>query len=372
MATSPFFTFGDSPSSETEKKLSASGRISLSDIVAATIGPLYPEEISSDADLLNYAGNSRYDADEPSSTSTGSAVILEKSCDPLLPESSRASFHSGIVNSYGSLRDDSSDTDLEQSSSVNGADDLVDILSPSKETGMIPLALKYAPSLDLSSNSIWESRHQASFNGLPYLLSDTALHHNPNPLFKDLQALLLEECTKNFLPTTLIDICTPDPTMDVHSHEPTNDWTFGHLNMPDLQRTNQMSIMCPCEFELNNTEPVNVFHDSDHSCSNKGSVTSPFDLDLHTKTSNVENGGNVLDGPTSIRNSKRYAPYMRRQRQMLSRHAVRMMEDWYAKNNEHPYPNSYIVDIIATTGGITNEQVKKWFANKRNRCRNTR
>ncbi|KAL3855902.1 hypothetical protein ACJMK2_015099 [Sinanodonta woodiana] len=160
--------------------------------------------------------------------------------------------------------------------------------------------------------------------------------------------------------------------MDVHSHEPTNDWTFGHLNMSGLQRTNQMPNMSRCEFKLNTTEPVNLFHDSDHSYSNKGPVTSPFDLDLHTRTSNVEKGGNVLDGTDNVRDSKRYAPYMRRQRPMLSRHAVRMMEDWYAKNNEHPYPNSYIVDIIATTGGITNEQVKKWFANKRNRCRNTR
>ncbi|KAL3856044.1 hypothetical protein ACJMK2_015240 [Sinanodonta woodiana] len=371
MATAPFFTFGDSPSSDTEKKLSASGGISLSDIVAATIGPLYPEEISSDADLLNDAGNISYDADETSSTSTRSVGILEKSNDPFHPESSHISYHSCIGNSSGNLSDVSSDTDLNKSSRLNGANALVDILSPSKETGMIPLTLKYAQSLDLSSNSFCESRHNALANALPYLLSETALQNNSNPLFKDLQAVLLEECTKHFLPKTLIDMCTSDPTMDVYTREPSKDWTFGHLNLSNLQRTNQMSNNSRCEFELNNTEPVWLLHDSHHSCHNRGPVTSPFDLDLHTRTSYVENGGSVLDGTESVRNSKRYAPYMRRQRPMLSRRAVSMMEDWYSKNYQNPYPTISAVETIATTGGITNEQVKKWFANKRNRCRNT-
>ncbi|XP_048735723.1 uncharacterized protein LOC125651184 [Ostrea edulis] len=62
----------------------------------------------------------------------------------------------------------------------------------------------------------------------------------------------------------------------------------------------------------------------------------------------------------------------RRQRANFSQKCIQIMEDWYEKNLDHPYPNSITVELIATEGGMTAEQVKKWFGNKRNRSNNTR
>ena len=49
----------------------------------------------------------------------------------------------------------------------------------------------------------------------------------------------------------------------------------------------------------------------------------------------------------------------------LSAVAVRVMQNWYDRNSEHPYPSHDTCAVMAQAGGITVEQVKKWFANKR-------
>lgn len=52
--------------------------------------------------------------------------------------------------------------------------------------------------------------------------------------------------------------------------------------------------------------------------------------------------------------------------------AHRIMNNWYERNKEHPYPSYDTAEIMAKAGGITVEQVKKWFANKRLRHGNTK
>lgn len=63
---------------------------------------------------------------------------------------------------------------------------------------------------------------------------------------------------------------------------------------------------------------------------------------------------------------------VRKQRASFPRKAIQIMEDWYQKNVDHPYPDTITVELIAIQGGISAEQVKKWFGNKRNRSNNTR
>ena len=41
------------------------------------------------------------------------------------------------------------------------------------------------------------------------------------------------------------------------------------------------------------------------------------------------------------------------------------MQNWYERNAEHPHPSHDTCSVMAQAGGITVEQVKKWFANKR-------
>ena len=51
--------------------------------------------------------------------------------------------------------------------------------------------------------------------------------------------------------------------------------------------------------------------------------------------------------------------------------AARIMLAWYNKNIENPYPNLEAIQVMAQSGGISTEQVRKWFANRRLRCKHT-
>lgn len=61
-----------------------------------------------------------------------------------------------------------------------------------------------------------------------------------------------------------------------------------------------------------------------------------------------------------------------RRSNVLDPKAVKMMSDWYNKNAAHPYPSNEQKLKFASEGGVTLNQVKSWFNNKRCRCSHTR
>jgi hypothetical protein len=58
-----------------------------------------------------------------------------------------------------------------------------------------------------------------------------------------------------------------------------------------------------------------------------------------------------------------------RTRPSLSQKAIQVMEQWYYSHLNHPYPTLDVIQDLATRGEIKEEQVKKWFSNKRNRSK---
>ncbi len=58
-------------------------------------------------------------------------------------------------------------------------------------------------------------------------------------------------------------------------------------------------------------------------------------------------------------------------RRFLSDDAVNVLNDWYEKNKEHPYPVEDTVEVLSQKAVISSPQVKKWMANKRVRAGNT-
>lgn len=61
-----------------------------------------------------------------------------------------------------------------------------------------------------------------------------------------------------------------------------------------------------------------------------------------------------------------------RKSRLLPKHAVKVMQIWYEENLDNPYPSREVTLSIATEGAVTVEQIRKWFANKRNRSRNNK
>ena len=56
----------------------------------------------------------------------------------------------------------------------------------------------------------------------------------------------------------------------------------------------------------------------------------------------------------------------------LNPRAVIIMNNWYERNKDYPYPSTDTCKVMAQAGNMTVEQVRKWFANKRQRSNNTR
>jgi len=50
---------------------------------------------------------------------------------------------------------------------------------------------------------------------------------------------------------------------------------------------------------------------------------------------------------------------------------VRILETWYATNIRHPYPDDVTLSTLASAGGISVKQTRKWLANRRVRTGNT-
>lgn len=61
-----------------------------------------------------------------------------------------------------------------------------------------------------------------------------------------------------------------------------------------------------------------------------------------------------------------------RKSRLLPKHAVKLMQTWYDENLENPYPSREVTLSMASNGGVSVEQIRKWFANKRNRSRNSK
>jgi len=49
----------------------------------------------------------------------------------------------------------------------------------------------------------------------------------------------------------------------------------------------------------------------------------------------------------------------------LGSQAVSVLNHWFQLNREYPYPDDDRTEQLANEAGITQKQVKKWFANKR-------
>jgi len=54
-----------------------------------------------------------------------------------------------------------------------------------------------------------------------------------------------------------------------------------------------------------------------------------------------------------------------RNTRFLGSRAVSVLNHWFQSNRDYPYPDDERTDRLAREAGITQKQVKKWFANKR-------
>lgn len=99
---------------------------------------------------------------------------------------------------------------------------------------------------------------------------------------------------------------------------------------------------------------------------NNNSVDSGFSSNFSHLTSSIDMPNDTcIDKPVKRKR-------IRRRVVKLSEIAIKILVSWYERNYEHPYPTHDAIQVLATAGNITVEQVQKWFSNRRMRDKNTK
>lgn len=187
-----------------------------------------------------------------------------------------------------------------------------------------------------------------------------------NPFFSDLQAVLANDIKFNSLPESLLYTMTTQPQPDVFQREQQLQSRFSKLEANFPRDITQLSSFYRYQAALVETERFRTLHEDCYSADYKKSLNLHYDTQLHQIMDRVERSVTLLE------DKDKQACRVVKPRPLLSKRAVKLMEDWYKEHLEHPYPNSSAIEELAEAGKISIEQVKKWFANKRNRSNNTR
>ena len=214
-----------------------------------------------------------------------------------------------------------------------------------------------------------ESRFNISLSSLlGSPLADSPLSNNP--FFNDLKSILESDCKNSDYPIKLFETLKPGQPQDVYTRERNLQSKFSSLQSRYPDEVRNLSSFYRCQSAEVETERFRQLHGDNVPTSYRNYLNDYYDDQLHKIMDRVEKSVKVLSDA-----KRETLPINRlylRARPLLSRKAVAMMDEWYTRNFEHPYPNQSAVDALAKAGEISVEQVKKWFANKRNRCKNTK
>ena len=215
-----------------------------------------------------------------------------------------------------------------------------------------------------------ESRFNVSLTSLlGSPMSDSPLSNNP--FFSDLKSILELDCKKMDYPIKLFETLSDKQHQDVYARERNLQAKFSSLQSKYPEEIRKLSSFYRCQSAEVETERFKHLHGDNIPVAYRNYLNDYYDDQLHKIMNRVEKSVKVL----SEAKQEMIPPVNRmylRSRPLLSRKAVTMMDEWYTRNFEHPYPSQSAVDALAKAGEITVDQVKKWFANKRNRCKNTK
>ncbi|CAC5397180.1 unnamed protein product [Mytilus coruscus] len=196
----------------------------------------------------------------------------------------------------------------------------------------------------------------------------------PNTVFSELQTLLKDELKQQTMPETLMKMLQPKTS--VFNREQQLQQQFNKLTSYNSTEVQQLSSFFKYQSAIIETERYQKLHQHATKPCLRDSINLHYDEQLHKVIDRVEVSVSVLQTATKTQPSTANSivtsrPASFRRRPTLTRHAVTLMENWYQLNIHHPYPDQDIVRSIALQGDIREDQVKKWFANKRSRSQNT-
>ncbi|KAH3883405.1 uncharacterized protein LOC127834374 [Dreissena polymorpha] len=178
-------------------------------------------------------------------------------------------------------------------------------------------------------------------------VNNASFNHSPSPASDEPTEQMKLAIRERDVLHRLFSLCTAD----VEGASNVESYYQSQTSIIDIERHNVLSQM---------------------ACNRKSSqsINAYYNRKLLALLENVEEKLATLE---SIKAAGRKRCIMANKKsRLLPKQAVKMMESWYSENLENPYPSRESTLSMAEEGGISVEQIRKWFANKRNRTRNSR
>ena len=205
-----------------------------------------------------------------------------------------------------------------------------------------------------------------------------------NPMFGELQATLVNECTQLTVPYTLVqngvhgaDVAAGND--DLLVEEATLQAEFQQLSPLANPKVSQLEKF----FNTQNAEILTQRSDAAgklHACRLSRAkfeyeyrcISRYYDNHQRHLTWRVSASLKLLKEALPAELAQSGGSTKKSKSRLLNPNAISVMSAWYDRHVEHPYPTDDEKRDMSVQGGIGVTQVKAWFANKRNRTLNTK
>lgn len=204
-------------------------------------------------------------------------------------------------------------------------------------------------------------------DALSSLLRSTSQPPSKKDIFSALQSTLMKECSQDSTPDVLIQTVYDPIPHSVTLRDQRLQTRYNRLQTKYPTEISKLSSFHRYHASIIESDRYMMLHlhakSSDHF---KQMYNAYFDSMLHRMMERVENSLLQLEKTSQVTIPKTVKTSLKN-RTLLTKKAVDMMEEWYLSNLDHPYPCQKVVQSLAVFGKIREEQVRKWFANKRSR-----
>lgn len=204
-------------------------------------------------------------------------------------------------------------------------------------------------------------------DALSSLLRSTSQPPSKKDIFSALQSTLMKECSQDSTPDVLIQTVYDPIPHSVTLRDQRLQTRYNRLQTKYPTEISKLSSFHHYHASIIESDRYMMLHlhakSSDHF---KQMYNAYFDSMLHRMMERVENSLLQLEKTSQVTIPKTVKTSLKN-RTLLTKKAVEMMEEWYLSNLDHPYPCQKVVQSLAVFGKIREEQVRKWFANKRSR-----
>lgn len=142
------------------------------------------------------------------------------------------------------------------------------------------------------------------------------------------------------------------------------------LHLKDPEKANQLLDFFQFQISAIEKRRQDQLRGTETNFQEMDTFNQELDIQVLQVIQQVENRLNEIDMDSASYHGRIPGCSDPRKTRLLPKHSIKLLENWYEKNLSNPYPSRDQTVRLALDCGLTIEQVRKWFANKRNRSRN--